>query len=110
MEKELEDIVDHDFDEDAINELSNPTLGAKCVLITVESFYRSDKSAAKKNGSFQKMGLSKPILSGILRLGFKLPTPIQRATIPIALTGKDVVAMARTGNDPLFILLLARKW
>lgn len=44
------------------------------------------------------MGLSKPVLSGILRLGFKLPTPIQRATIPIALTGKDVVAMARTGG------------
>ena len=33
MEKELEDIVDHDFDEDAINELSNPTSGAKCVFI-----------------------------------------------------------------------------
>ena len=36
MEKELEDIVDHDFDEDAINELSNPTSGAKCVLLPLQ--------------------------------------------------------------------------
>ena len=104
MEKELEDIVDHDFDEDAINELSNPTSGAKCVFIPRNSFIRGDKSGAKKSGSFQKMGLSKPVLSGILRLGFKLPTPIQRATIPIALTGKDVVAMARTGKEHGFTI------
>lgn len=48
-------------------------------------------------GTFQKMGISKAVQSGILKMGFKLPTPIQRETIPIALTGKDVVAMARTG-------------
>lgn len=44
------------------------------------------------------MGLSKPILSGVLRMGYKLPTPIQKASIPVALSGKDVVAMARTGK------------
>ena len=87
MEKELADIIDHDIDEEKINELSNES-----------ALPKSDKSSSKKSGSFQKMGLSKPVLSGILRLGFKLPTPIQRATIPIALTGKDVVAMARTGG------------
>ena len=56
------------------------------------------------------MGLSKPVLSGILRLGIKLPTPIQRATIPIALTGKDVVAMARTGGVFLSLSSRCRKW
>lgn len=48
------------------------------------------------------MGLSKPILSGVLRMGYKLPTPIQKASIPIALSGKDVVAMARTGENSEF--------
>ena len=62
------------------------------------NIFRTTKSTAKKNGSFQKMGLSKAILSGVLRMGYKLPTPIQKASIPIALTGKDVVAMARTGS------------
>ncbi|XP_059154921.1 ATP-dependent RNA helicase DDX54-like [Physella acuta] len=52
----------------------------------------------KKSGGFQSMGLSHPVLKGILRRGYKVPTPIQRKTIPIILEGKDVVAMARTGS------------
>ena len=54
------------------------------------------------------MGLSKAVLSGIMKMGFKLPTPLQRETIPIALTGKDVVAMARTGLFAYLLLLLCR--
>lgn len=56
------------------------------------------------------MGISKAVQSGILKMGFKLPTPIQRETIPIALTGKDVVAMARTGIRCLFFKVIIRKW
>ncbi|KAB7505285.1 ATP-dependent RNA helicase DDX54, partial [Armadillidium nasatum] len=52
----------------------------------------------KAKGGFQALGLSRPILRGILHKGYKIPTPIQRKTIPIILEGKDVVAMARTGS------------
>lgn len=55
------------------------------------------KRKPKKQGGFQAMQLSKPIFSGIMRLGYKLPTPIQRKALPLALAGRDVVAMARTG-------------
>ncbi|MCL4121698.1 UNVERIFIED_CONTAM: hypothetical protein GTU68_062619 [Idotea baltica] len=51
-----------------------------------------------KSGGFQMMGLSQPVLKGIMKKGYKLPTPIQRKTIPLILDGKDVVAMARTGS------------
>ena len=34
----------------------------------------------------------------IIKKGFKVPTPIQRKTIPWILQGRDVVAMARTGS------------
>lgn len=36
------------------------------------------KSVSKKSGGFQSMALSFPILKGILKRGYKIPTPIQR--------------------------------
>lgn len=48
--------------------------------------------------SADAMGLSPPILKGIRRKGFQLPTPIQRKTIPLILQGLDIVGMARTGS------------
>lgn len=49
-------------------------------------------------GSFQTMGLSRPILKGLAAVGFTEPTPIQAKTIPVALLGKDVVGGAVTGS------------
>ncbi len=34
----------------------------------------------------------------MLKMGYKVPTPIQRKALPVALAGRDVVAMARTGS------------
>lgn len=42
--------------------------------------------------------ISKDILKVISNLGFKNPTPIQRAAIPIALSGRDVIGVAETGS------------
>ena len=52
----------------------------------------------KSSGGFQTLGLSDAIFKGVMRLGFKVPTPVQRKTLPIALLGGDVVTMARTGS------------
>jgi ATP-dependent RNA helicase DDX54/DBP10 len=57
----------------------------------------AEKASKKKSGGFQSLGLSSNIIGGILKMGYKVPTPIQRKTLPLALAGKDVVAMARTG-------------
>lgn len=38
------------------------------------------------------------MLRGIKRKGYRLPTPIQRKTLPLILQGQDVVGMARTGS------------
>jgi ATP-dependent RNA helicase DDX54/DBP10 len=58
----------------------------------------ANKRKNKKSGGFQSMGLSYNVLKGVLRKGYKVPTPIQRKSIPLILEGKDVVAMARTGS------------
>ncbi|XP_005109099.1 ATP-dependent RNA helicase DDX54 [Aplysia californica] len=60
----------------------------------------------KKSGGFQSLGLSHGVLKGVLRRGYKVPTPIQRKTIPLILEGKDVVAMARTGSGKTAAFLI----
>ncbi|KAI4902954.1 hypothetical protein NFI96_020603 [Prochilodus magdalenae] len=59
---------------------------------------RAQNKKKKKSGGFQSMGLSYPVYKGVIKKGYKVPTPIQRKTIPVILNGKDVVAMARTGS------------
>ncbi|KAH7883605.1 DEAD-domain-containing protein [Phlebopus sp. FC_14] len=51
-----------------------------------------------KHTSFLTMNLSRPIQKALSGLGFHSPTPIQAATIPVALLGKDVVGGAVTGS------------
>jgi ATP-dependent RNA helicase DDX54/DBP10 len=62
------------------------------------SIYQDGGQKKKKSGGFQSMGLCRALLTSILHLGYRIPTPIQRRSIPIILEGKDVVAMARTGS------------
>eukprot|EP01147_Barroeca_monosierra_P002223 gene2223-5234_t len=62
------------------------------------------QSKNNKSGGFQSMvifelaGLSHTVFRGIMDKGYKVPTPIQRKTIPLIMAGQDVVGMARTGS------------
>jgi len=48
--------------------------------------------------SFEQLGLAKEVLRAVQEEGYDEPTPIQRAAIPIALAGRDVMASAQTGT------------
>ncbi|KXJ82975.1 hypothetical protein RP20_CCG008612 [Aedes albopictus] len=48
--------------------------------------------------SFYQMNLSRPLMKAIGVLGYIYPTPIQAATIPIALLGRDICGCAATGT------------
>lgn len=61
------------------------------------AFFAPDSETAAHT-SFLTMNLSRPILKAITSLSFHQPTPIQAATIPVALLGKDVVGNAVTGS------------
>ncbi|XP_031473298.1 putative DEAD-box ATP-dependent RNA helicase 29 [Nymphaea colorata] len=61
---------------------------------------KKKKKASKKakSGGFESLSLSYNVFRGIKRKGYRVPTPIQRKTMPLILAGLDVVAMARTGS------------
>jgi len=48
--------------------------------------------------SFQDFGLAEPISRALKEENYHTPTPIQTQTIPLALTGRDVVGIAQTGT------------
>lgn len=50
------------------------------------------------NMKFTDLGLRAELIEGIHRLGFESPSPIQSKTIPVALSGKDIVGLSQTGS------------
>jgi superfamily II DNA/RNA helicase len=48
--------------------------------------------------TFQDFGLADPISRALVEENHHTPTPIQAQTIPLALTGRDVIGIAQTGT------------
>ena len=80
----------------------------------INSYFSTTNASSNskhKKGSFASFGLSKQILLNIKRKGFRQPTPIQRKTIPLIISNRDIVGMARTGSGKTaaFILPMIEK-
>ncbi|XP_052744151.1 probable ATP-dependent RNA helicase DDX27 isoform X2 [Bicyclus anynana] len=69
--------------------------GAK---IEYDSDFFEEPPPYDEKASFYMMNLSRPLLKAIGSLNYVHPTPVQAATIPIALLGKDICACAATGT------------
>jgi superfamily II DNA/RNA helicase len=48
--------------------------------------------------TFAELGLSQKVQAAITAAGYSIPTPIQAAAIPVAVTGRDVLGIAQTGT------------
>ncbi|KAL5736527.1 hypothetical protein ACOSQ2_031315 [Xanthoceras sorbifolium] len=70
-----------------------PLVSSKAELKRKEKLQKKSKS-----GGFESLNLIPNVFRGVKRKGYKVPTPIQRKTMPLILSGVDVVAMARTGS------------
>ncbi|KAI8775496.1 ATP-dependent RNA helicase cgh-1 [Biomphalaria glabrata] len=51
-----------------------------------------------KGNEFEDFCLKRDLLMGIFEKGWEKPSPIQEASIPIALTGRDILARAKNGT------------
>ncbi|OWR47703.1 putative ATP-dependent RNA helicase DDX27, partial [Danaus plexippus plexippus] len=66
--------------------------------IEYDSDFFEEPPPYDEQATFYMMNLSRPMLKAIASLNYVHPTPIQAATIPIALLGKDICACAATGT------------
>jgi len=48
--------------------------------------------------SFADLGLSAALVTALAAVGYESPSPIQRATIPVLLEGRDLIGQAQTGT------------
>ncbi|PWU68058.1 DEAD/DEAH box helicase [Gracilibacillus dipsosauri] len=48
--------------------------------------------------NFSELGISESIMKALEKMGFEEATPIQAQTIPLGITGKDVIGQAQTGT------------
>lgn len=53
---------------------------------------------ATKGNDFEDYFLKRELLMGIFEKGFEKPSPIQEEAIPVALTGKNILARAKNGT------------
>jgi len=54
--------------------------------------------ASSSAASFAQLGIIAPLLNRLTELAYVSPTPVQAATIPAVLAGRDVLAGANTGS------------
>src|SRR5690348_8384235 len=58
----------------------------------------SDTDSSPEPIPFRDLGLSEPLLAALTEVGYETPSPIQAATIPPLLAGRDMVGQAQTGT------------
>lgn len=76
-----------------------------------DSRKKTEDVLSRRNVNFEDYCLRRELLMGIFEKGFEKPSPIQEEAIPVALTGKDILARAKngTGKTASFVIPVLEK-
>jgi ATP-dependent RNA helicase DDX6/DHH1 len=78
---------------------SNPeSWKAKLCLPERDNRVKTTDVTSTKGNEFEDYCLKRELLMGIFEKGWEKPSPIQEASIPIALSGRDILARAKNGT------------
>ncbi|MCK5206711.1 MAG: DEAD/DEAH box helicase, partial [Cyclobacteriaceae bacterium] len=55
---------------------------------------------------FEDFNLNRQLLNAVDELGYKIPTPVQKKSIPAILAGHDLIGIAQTGTGKTAAFLL----
>lgn len=66
----------------------------------------SGKDVPKPVQKWSHCGLTKPMLDVVEELGYEKPTPIQMQALPVIMSGRDVIGVAKTGSGKTMAFLL----
>ncbi|MGH3544430.1 MAG: DEAD/DEAH box helicase, partial [Mycobacteriales bacterium] len=72
---------------------------------TPQSVPQSDPTSFNEVG-FGELGVPAPLIAALNRLGITSPFPIQAATLPHSLAGRDVLGRGRTGSGKTYAFVL----
>ena len=95
--QQSEDAKVSDNAAESVKEVKEPSL-MKDTSKSQTDELNGSKSVGTLPEEFRKLGLQDLSLEVFKDMGFITPTPIQAATIPALLAGKDVVGLAETGS------------
>ncbi len=71
-------------------------------MITKNNHHEHAAPAPNEDNGFFGLGIAPKILAILEKIKFKVPTPIQKKAIPIAIEGKDVIGVAQTGTGKTY--------
>ncbi|KAK0737618.1 hypothetical protein B0T21DRAFT_411055 [Apiosordaria backusii] len=66
----------------------------------------SGKNIPRPVQKWSQCGLTRPILDTIEDLGYEKPTPIQMQALPVIMSGRDVIGVAKTGSGKTMAFVL----
>ncbi|KAK7076091.1 putative ATP-dependent RNA helicase ddx27, partial [Halocaridina rubra] len=72
----------------------------------INAEFFEDAPISEVDTTFLEMNLSRVLLKAVDSLGYDNPTPIQSATIPVALQGRDICGCAATGTGKTAAFIL----